>query len=987
MLRGPANPVDFDKEWTEARSTVISLLNQRGVSKVQWQELFAIVHRICAWIEGGGDMVRRELEAEVHRYILTAEKRIMQHEEENAILRVYISEWTKFYTQTEYLPKPFSYISEQKNVVLKSKNSVKEASVMVSSIMLNDWGQTIFASIKHKLQNAAMRLVELERNGEAFDPQLVIGVRQSYVSLNLNIEDSLIVYKDNFERAYIDDTERFYKSRAPQVLASEGVQSYMVYADTKLGEEEVRGRRYLESTTDSVEKLVERCVKVLVVQFQEQILAECPTLINEGQIEKLRMLYRLINRTSDGIDTVLKFLDTFIRTEALNDMRANSSSITTDPEKYVEQLLTMFSKFSLLVADAFYDDPQWKLRVPKENGLFFFLMCFVGRMQAESRCPELLANFTDLLLRKTSLSKRLSSEEIDAKLNDVLLVLKYVQNKDVFMRFYKAHLTRRLILELSADQEKEEQMITRMREVGMPADFVTKLFRMLQDIEVNKDLNNAFKNSLASNNSCVADSVSIKVLNAGAWSRGSADRMQVQMPRELEDFIPEVEDFYRKQHSGRKLQWHHHWSHGTIVFTNTMGKFDLDVTTLQLSVLYCWNDRPREQLSFECLRTATQLSVPELVRTLYSLVAFPKMRHQVLCTNCSTLNLRDFNDSTLFWINQQFTIVKNGKEQNRGRINLIGRLQLSVETNVQEEHDDIIALRILRIQEAIVKIMKIRKHCQSAQLQTELIELLKHMFLPPKKMIKEQIEWLIENGFIARDSNDFNMHFCNDTRHRLTTLLRTDQKFYDQWVHLIELQHRQFHEQNMGSALKEITDLVLNCAPKLDLKLDHIDYVCPTDIQLYAELGQLTQYCNDNIIELIKGRIDLCQHASYTSSLPSVVKFLTKFIRNLTVIESSNATKLENQTLYLVEKFMKHKNWRNKWKLIIIMPNMEDGELREPEQSAVEVMKSIRLLYEVVPQRTILIVVRTSTLQLWQDASNAHRACQTLLEPWKLYKN
>ncbi|KAM3717491.1 Phospholipase B1, membrane-associated [Dirofilaria immitis] len=228
--------------------------------------------------------------------------------------------------------------------------------------------------------------------------------------------------------------------------------------------------------------------------------------------------------------------------------------------------------------------------------------------------------------------------------------------------------------------------------------------------------------------------------------------------------------------------------------------------------------------------------------------------------------------------------------------------------------------------------------------------------------------------------------FCNDTRHRLTTLLRTDQKFYDQWVHLIELQHRQFHEQNMGSALKEITDLVLNCAPKLDLKLDHIDYVCPTDIQLYAELGQLTQYCNDNIIELIKGKIDLCQHASYTSSLPSVVKFLTKFIRNLTVIESSNATKLENQTLYLVEKFMKHKNWRNKWKLIIIMPNMEDGELREPEQSAVEVMKSIRLLYEVVPQRTILIVVRTSTLQLWQDASNAHRACQTLLEPWKLYK-
>ncbi|VDK81386.1 unnamed protein product, partial [Anisakis simplex] len=40
--------------------------------------------------------------------------------------------------------------------------------------------------------------------------------------------------------------------------------------------------------------------------------------------------------------------------------------------------------------------------------------------------------------------------------------------------------------------------------------------------------------------------------------------MQVQMPRELEEFIPEVDEFYKKQHSGRKLQWLHHWSHGTV---------------------------------------------------------------------------------------------------------------------------------------------------------------------------------------------------------------------------------------------------------------------------------------------------------------------------------------------------------------------------------------------------------------------------------------
>lgn len=38
----------------------------------------------------------------------------------------------------------------------------------------------------------------------------------------------------------------------------------------------------------------------------------------------------------------------------------------------------------------------------------------------ESKCPELLANYCDLLLRKTPLSKRLTSDEIDSKLHDVV---------------------------------------------------------------------------------------------------------------------------------------------------------------------------------------------------------------------------------------------------------------------------------------------------------------------------------------------------------------------------------------------------------------------------------------------------------------------------------------------------------------------------------------------------------------------------------------
>ena len=46
--------------------------------------------------------------------------------------------------------------------------------------------------------------------------------------------------------------------------------------------------------------------------------------------------------------------------------------------------------------------------------------------QPESKCPELLANYCDMLLRKTPLSKKLTSDEVEAKL----------KGKDVISRVF-----------------------------------------------------------------------------------------------------------------------------------------------------------------------------------------------------------------------------------------------------------------------------------------------------------------------------------------------------------------------------------------------------------------------------------------------------------------------------------------------------------------------------------------------------------------------
>ena len=267
---------------------------------------------------------------------------------------------------------------------------------------------------------------------------MVIGVRESYVNLCSNSLDRLQIYRENFEKAYVEATEAFYRNKSPEYLEANGVQNFMIWADLKLKEEEQRASKYLESYSGSLQVLTACCVDVLVKNFRDVILAECPAMIKSNETEKLSLMFRLIDRVDDGITPMLNDLEAHIVSQGLADMHASAEIITQDSEKYVEQLLELFSRFSQLVRDAFNDDPRFLTARDKAfkqvvNDLSVFrleLQCkakgaanAITKLQPESRCPELLANYCDMLLRKTPLSRKLTSDEIEHKLKEVVSFL------------------------------------------------------------------------------------------------------------------------------------------------------------------------------------------------------------------------------------------------------------------------------------------------------------------------------------------------------------------------------------------------------------------------------------------------------------------------------------------------------------------------------------------------------------------------------------
>lgn len=94
----------------------------------------------------------------------------------------------------------------------------------------------------------------------------------------------------------------------------------------------------------------------------------------------------------------------------------------------------MFEKYSTLVAKGFKNDPRLLTARDKAfrevvNDISVFNLDMqqnrgkTRTIPVESKCPELLANFCDLILRRGNFSKRMRSEEIDARLEEVVSCL------------------------------------------------------------------------------------------------------------------------------------------------------------------------------------------------------------------------------------------------------------------------------------------------------------------------------------------------------------------------------------------------------------------------------------------------------------------------------------------------------------------------------------------------------------------------------------
>ena len=527
---------------------------------------------------------------------------------DEALLYYYIREWDRYTTAAKYTNHLFRYLN--RHWVRREIDEGKKDIFDVYTLHLVQWKDVFFEKVHKSVMDAVLKMVEKQRNGETIEQSQIKSIVDSFVSLGLDETDStkstLDVYRWHFEKPFLDATKDYYQNESKQFVAENSVVEYMKKAEMRLDEEKARVGLYLHQ--DIMQGLMKTCLLVLVTEHTVLLRDEFQALLDNDRQEDLARMYRLLSRIVEGLEPLRTKFEAHVRKSGLAAVeKVAVEGDTMEPKTYVDALLEVHTQYSRLVENAFAGESEFVRSL--DNACKEFVnrnkVCKTG----STRSPELLAKYTDVLLKKSA--KSAEEADLEASLIDVMTVFKYIEDKDVFQKFYSRMLAKRLVHSSSASEDAETSMIGKLKE-ACGFEYTNKLQRMFQDIQISTDLNSQYKEFqakvLSPEELKAAVDPSYHILGTGFWPLSPPNTNFIP-PQEIVSTYMRFQSFYFDKHSGRKLTWLWQLCKGEIkanYVKNTKIPFTFLVSTYQMAILLLFNDS--DTISYDNIQEATALS-------------------------------------------------------------------------------------------------------------------------------------------------------------------------------------------------------------------------------------------------------------------------------------------------------------------------------------------------------------------------------------------
>ncbi|KAI8074434.1 Cullin [Gongronella butleri] len=624
----------------------------------------------------------------------------------------------------------------------------------VESLAMSLWKTNVLFYIRDCCQNRlfyqVFEMIRRDRDTSDAPHSTIKTVVTSLVTTSGYSEPSLQIYIEEFERPYLVHTKRYYEAEAAREIASSSISQFMRRAVDRLQQEIMRNSDFCHSTSHN--RIVKEFEAQYIAAYQHRIVDEFEHMLRDEHFDDCTLAYTLLHRLPEGLRPILSIYEDYISKLGKDIVSKIGATVLKNPKEYVDQLLDLHQKYYQINADVFSGDPLFTAAVDKA-----FRVVINGTVvNATSDGPETLARYCDMMLKKNAAKRDIvapdgkrkairktdgDDSDIEEKLLKMITLFKYVDDKDVFQKFYSRMLAKRLIYSASASEELEANMISRLKEI-CGIEYTSKLNKMFTDISLSRDLNANFRDYIKQQQSVkLKAGYDILVLTAGAWplnqkdDQKNAETPKILLPPEMEKGITLFESFYGNHHNGRRLLWQWNLARGDVRLNYLDRVYELQVGLYQMILLLLFNQAL--EMPITDLVTQSGLSEGDVLRSLRPLIDV-----QVLtCAN------GPLTAQSTVQVNTSFT-------SKRAKIKVTIAAQQESQQETQATRKAVDEDRRMYIQAAIVRVMKSRQMLTHLQLIQEIIDQANARFSPSVIMIKKCIEQLLEKQFIARQDRD-----------------------------------------------------------------------------------------------------------------------------------------------------------------------------------------------------------------------------------------
>jgi len=344
--------------------------------------------------------------------------------------------------------------------------------------------------------------------------------------------------------------------------------------------------------------------------------------------------------------------------------------------------------------------------------------------------------------------KGIAPAEVDRRLQNVISIFRYLQDKDVFEDFYKKHLAARLLTGQTKDADVEKKMIAELKgECGHQ--YTSRLEGMFKDMELSKTVMKNFKLFRSKGGRNGGPELSVTVLTTGFWPIPVVPKCI--LPKLATQLYDEFVAFYVHKHSGRRLAWQTNLGSAEVRANFEKGRKELLVHTYQMCILMLFNHGA--SFTYGEIKKATNIPDPELERHLLSL-AHPKVRILRKTPNNKSIapdHAFAYNTGYVSKLKRVKIPLLSAKTTPGGKKAGTPMSPGGVETDLP---DSVLEARKNRVEAALVRIMKARKTLEHNNLLAEVVKQLSSRFNVDPGFIKKRIESLIDREYIERDKDN-----------------------------------------------------------------------------------------------------------------------------------------------------------------------------------------------------------------------------------------